>query len=220
MKFKVILIVSLMGTILLEGCTSTHLDKTVENTKKASYEKRKQNHELTYDEQVKEWERTYKSKEDVNKILEENPYKDVRKYGELNYQVKESYTDPQEFANFASHVLYKFYRTQISAEDYLNFVYNYGSTYLKKNTTTGNVEEDISVVKSIQKLIEPNARDYADYELSEVNFSEEDPNIAYVYRKMYTVTGAEKYFQITLHKSKDNTWLLGEEEASPPVKFK
>ena len=56
------------------------------------------------------------------------------------------------------------------------------------------------------KLINPTALDYADFELSEVSYSEEDPNIAYVYRKVYTVTGAEKYFKITLHKSKDDTY--------------
>ncbi|MDQ4681589.1 hypothetical protein, partial [Stenotrophomonas maltophilia group sp. RNC7] len=89
-----------------------------------------------------------------------------------------------------------------------------------RNIGTGNIEDDVEVVKSLQKQIAPTARDYADYELSEVITSEEDPNIAYVYRKLYTVTGAEKYFQITLHKSKDNTWLLADEQASAPIKFK
>lgn len=221
MKVKIYLLLTISTTVLLiTGCKENRLDQSAEETKSSVYEDKKNNQELPYDEQVKEWQKQYENMgDDVKEILEENPYKEVRKYGSLEFEVRESYNAPQEFGNFVAQTLYKFYRGQIKPEDYLNFVYDYGSTYLKKNTTTGNVNDDLELVKNLQKLMEPNARDFADYELSEVTYSEEDPNIAYIYRRMYTVTGAEKYFLITLHKGKDDTWLLAEEEASPPVKF-
>jgi hypothetical protein len=222
MKAKGLLITLISGIIMFSvGCSSDRLNSSAEQAKKEAQEEKKKNKDLTYEEQIKEWQKKYeKQAVDVDKVLKENPYKEVRKYGKLEFEVRESYENPQEFANFAAQTLYKFYRGEISPDAYLNFVYDYGSTFMKRNIGTGNIEDDVEVVKSLQKQIAPTARDYADYELSEVITSEEDPNIAYVYRKLYTVTGAEKYFQITLPKSKDNTWLLADEQASAPIKFK
>lgn len=220
-KLKVLLTsVAVISVVFASGCSSSRLDSSVDEAKKEAKQEKAKDKNLTYDEQIQEWKNKYeKQAVDVDKVLKENPYKEVRKYGKLDFEVRDSYKDPQEFANFAARTQYRYYRGEIKPEDYLNFVYDYGSSYLKKNLGTGNVDDDLEAVKNLQKLINPTALDYADFELSEVSYSEEDPNIAYVYRKVYTVTGAEKYFKITLHKSKDDTWLLGDEEASPPIKF-
>lgn len=173
--------------------------------------------EKDYEAKVKEWQEMYAKygEQTREETLEKISKRPVGPVNDDPIVVKEAYTEPDEFARFASDILFNFHRGDISAEDYVVFLENYGSENMKGLLLTGDRDTDVNLMNSIQSRIRDQGIHYKSYEISKVQTV---GKTGVFYRKLITSTGLQEFYKTELTK-KGDYWYIDNDELSDPVAF-
>ncbi|WP_121616774.1 hypothetical protein [Virgibacillus halodenitrificans] len=208
-------------TITLSACGGANRlveeaeEVTEKNTNEIEVETEQQ--DKNYEEKVKQWGEMYAEygEQSREETLEHIEKESVGPVNEEPIIVKESYTDPDELASFASDILFNFYRGDTHANDYVVFIENYGSEESHEMFLTGKHKEDVKLMSSVQSRIREQGIEYSSYQVSKV---QKEGNIGVFYRKLTTSTGLQEFYRTELIKE-DGHWYFHNDGLSEPVAF-
>ncbi len=160
----------------------------------------------------------YKIYDDMEEPLEEvvkEAEVEERNVVDSNYEVKDSYKEPQQFANFTAKQLFDFYTLKSTPEDYFNYIDKYGSERLKKDMPVLNEKESgVTFLTNVQGLFEEQGALGKQYELTDVKLNTSRRE-GHFYRKVIDYN--KELYYITTIVLEDGVWKFYED--SPSVSF-
>lgn len=203
---------------MLSGCSSgmSAMDQAAQKAKMNEPSQKEENSK----ELEKEWSDFYKDKSiPIDDVLAEE--QEVTDKSEQKLIVRDAYTDPDEFSAFVAHSLFTLRKGEMSAEQYLTFLTQFGSQYLLLEYQVGDdKEKDLQFTKTITKAMKEESNGVlAKYEPS-IFISDNDNNLSgYVYVKYLENTG-NSYTEQVYIKKEDKVWKINEIRKAPNVIFK
>lgn len=217
-KLIKISLLAVSATLILSACSSSRLlnsaEKVEEGNNKETVEERV---EREYKEQIAKWEKDYvKFDKTVDEAVDEVEKEVVGEKVNIGLVMKDKYTDPREMAKFTSEMLFKFTNGDLTPQEYIEFIKNYGSATMLESTLTLNADKDLALITTIQNRILDAGIKYSNYELSTPNVV---GNEITFYRKMVTTDGKEAYFKTKLIKNNDGILFYEMDDMSYPVQF-
>ncbi|WP_163537275.1 hypothetical protein [Gracilibacillus sp. YIM 98692] len=202
--------------IFLIGCS----DAVVENTEKMmSNEKSEQVQESGRSNKVREGYKKGTSIQETNEpakeILEEaaaaNQVETKKVITDLEVEETDAFTDPEEFAKYASKVIFLFQNGEIDAQTYFRFVQNHGSTQMKEQFPD-NLEQATVVFNTLQSMFEEKGRKGGEYLITDIGFTENRQE-GYYYRLVRD--GDDELYYISTIKYEDGSWKFHDDGPSP-----
>ncbi|WP_209124370.1 hypothetical protein [Alkalihalobacillus sp. BA299] len=198
-----------MFSLLLSACSNDEIVKEANNLKQ-----KKENQIEEQESQEKKKKEVY---EELAKPVEETlkeTEKDKRSLITNDFEIKEEYTDENEFASFVAKQLFKFYNLELSPKDYYQFLIKYGSSNMKKELEVlENEEEGVVFLTNIQGLIKDRQLSGSDYEVTEVKLNS-GKSEGFFYRKVISHGNSDYY--ITTIIMEDGVWKYQEDSPAPP----
>ena len=152
------------------------------------------------------------SDSDVEFAVQNNEFEKRHVIDNTPAEQKEEYKDPEEFAKFASRILFDFQNDNLDAEEYYNFLINYGSDNAVENLPEAK-DNAIAVLESLQNLFIDNEMGGDEYIITNVGYSK-GKSEGYFYRMIKNGT-IESYYITTIVR-KNGIWRFHEDSPSPP----
>lgn len=199
--------------IALTACN----DKIVQEANNTS-----ENNEIEVKEKQKKDEELQKKQEEILKDLEK-PLDEVISNNELDQvtllplsetEMKETYKNPSELAIHVSDVLFKFYKGELTPEEFYQFLKKYGSKSVKENLT--DKENSIIIYQNVQSLYREKNPDIESFVITEPVLSGSKKE-AYFYRKVTSPLGEE--YNVTTLVLEGGSWKFLEDSPSPPFEI-
>jgi uncharacterized lipoprotein YehR (DUF1307 family) len=204
LKFPFLISVSLV--LLISGCTNEKFKEEVERTEKVNLENR-QKHDAAGESIDHE---TYsKLEKPLDEVIKENELDSVNTVEVIDISPDLTFGSASDFAQYSARILYKFYTSQITSEDYYTFLIQHGSETTVQELPSK--EDALMILNNLQAMYKDVRGE--NYELTETDFNRLE-NEGHFYRKVVTTNGIE-YFITTITKE-ENSWKFVQDEPSPP----
>jgi hypothetical protein len=191
----------------VSGCTNEKFKEEVEKTEKANLENREKQDDAAGDSIDHE---TYsKLERPLEEVIKENELDSVNTVDVIDISPDLTFGSASDFAQYAASVLYEFYTSQISSEDFYTFLIQHGSETTVQELPSK--EDALMILNNLQAMYKEVRGE--NYELTEIEFNRLQ-NEGHFYRKVVTTNGFE-YFITTITKE-ENSWKFVQDEPSPP----
>jgi hypothetical protein len=191
----------------MSGCTNEKFKEEVEKTEKANLENRQKQDDAAGDSID---HATYsKLERPLDEVIKENELDSVNTVDVMDISPDLTFGSASDFAQYTASVLYEFYTSQITSEDYYTFLIQYGSETTVQELPS---KEDALMILNNLQASHKDVRG-ENYELTEIEFNRLQ-NEGHFYRKVVSTNGIE-YFITTITKE-ENSWKFVQDEPSPP----
>jgi hypothetical protein len=124
----------------------------------------------------------------------------------------ESFEDKEEFAQYTARILFEYFTTELSPEQYYDFIINHGSRLMLEDIDPANKENIIKGYANVQSQLVKNGTTFTDYKISEVTV-DETGIYAYFYRTLLTDDDEEVNYITTIVKESDG-WKFDADDLS------